>query len=80
MLAGVLNSDVAVAAGIHVVRAFIRLRQMLLEHKELAAKLRRLDRRVQGHDEIILSLFRAIEGLSASPEPARRRIGFMPDP
>jgi hypothetical protein len=39
MLAGVLNSPVAVHASIAVVRAFIRLREILATHKELAAKL-----------------------------------------
>lgn len=67
MLASVLNSPVAVAASIHVVRAFVRLRQMLLEDKELAAKFKKLERKVQGHDETIRGLVQAIEGLVAPP-------------
>jgi len=45
MLANVINSLAAVIAGIQVVRAFIRFRSMLLEHKELARKISEMERR-----------------------------------
>ena len=83
MLACVLNSGTAVAASIHVVRAFNRLRQMASAHRELAGKLRELEARVKVHDESIRNLFEAIRELMAKPEepePPRPAIGFKPDP
>lgn len=50
MLASVLNSPVAVQASIRVVRAFVRLREDLATHKELAGKLTELERRIETHD------------------------------
>lgn len=78
MLASVLNSATAVAASIHVVRAFVRLRQMALTHKELAATFEKLNREVRGHGKSIRSLWEAIDELLDSPEPPRLRIGFKP--
>ncbi len=77
MLASVLNSPVAVQASIQVVRAFIRLRQILAAHKELARKLAELERRIEAHDEHIMALFEAIRQLTEPPEKPRKRIGFV---
>jgi len=76
MLASVLNSPVAVEASVRVVRAFVRLREMLASNRELAQKLAELETKFEGHDDAIRSLFEAIRQLLASPEPKRRRIGF----
>ena len=76
MLASVLNSPVAVQASIRVVRAFVRLREVLATHKELARKLTELERRIETHDERITVLFEAIRQLTRLPERPRRRIGF----
>src|SRR6266436_8337773 len=51
MLASVLNSDVAVQASVRVVRAFVRLREMVAANAQLAAKLEELERRLDSHDE-----------------------------
>ena len=60
-----------------LMRAFIRLRQVLASHKELARKLEQLERKVASHDVHIQSLFEAIRQLM-TPSPApRRRIGFQ---
>lgn len=77
MLASVLNSRRAIEVSVYVVRAFVRFRRLLSTHRELAQKLAELERKVQGHDEHIRSLFEAIRQLMASPEPQRRRIGFL---
>ncbi len=77
MLASVLNSRRAIEVSVYVVRAFVRLRQMLASHRELAEKLAELEQKVQSHDEHIRSLFEAIRQLMAPPEPKRRRIGFL---
>jgi len=77
MAASVLNSDRAVKVSVYVVRAFVKLREMLVTHKELSAKLDKLERKLQGHDRAILALVRAIRQLMAPPEePKRKPIGF----
>lgn len=77
MLASVLNTTRAVNVSVYVVRAFVRLRQMVATNKEVTAKLAELERRVSGHDEAIRPLVTAIRRLMGSlPAPPRRRIGF----
>lgn len=76
MAANVLNSPVAVQASVHVVRAFVRLRQVLAAHVELAHKLAELESRVTGHDERIDALFAAIRQLMTPIQPPQRKIGF----
>lgn len=77
MAANVLNSPQAVRMSVFVVRAFVKLREMLSTHKELAHKLAALERKLQNHDESIRSLVVAIRQLMASPEPKKRPIGFL---
>jgi len=77
MLASVLNSPIAVAASVRVVRAFVLMREQMAAHKELAGKLADLEQRVGGHDTAIQDLFEAIRRLVEPPVPANRReIGF----
>jgi hypothetical protein len=76
MLASVLNSAIAVQASIVVVRAFIRLREILATHKELAGKLAELESRVEGHDEEITAIFEAIRQLMEPSDKAGKSIGF----
>jgi len=73
MLATVLNSPVAVQASIHVVRAFVRLRQMLASNAELARKLAVMEKK---YDHQFKVVFDAIRGLMAPPEVKKRKIGF----
>jgi len=79
MAANVLNSPQAVRMSVFVVRAFVKLREMLATHKELAHKLAELERKLQNHDESIRSLVVAIRQLMAppEPEPPKKRIGFL---
>jgi hypothetical protein len=81
MAANVLNSPQAEDASVFVIRAFVRLRQMLYTHKELAQKLEELEGRLKGHDEDIRALIAAIHEL-AEPlkERSGRRIGFYSRP
>jgi phage regulator Rha-like protein len=77
MLAGVLRSKRATAMSIAIVRAFVQLRELLVTHRELAAKLAELEQKLEGHDSAIANLFEAIRQLLASPEPSHsRKIGF----
>ena len=81
MAASVLNSPRAVEVSVYVVRAFVKLRQLALGHKELAAKLAELDRKVGGHDHAIRELIAAIRQLTAPPaeDKPRQRYGFARD-
>lgn len=76
MLSGVLRSPRAVQVNVAIMRAFVRLREMLSLHKELAHKLADLERKIENHDENIHSLFDAIRQLMTPPETPRREIGF----
>jgi hypothetical protein len=77
MLASVLNSDIAAQASVRVVRAFVRLREMVASNAQLAAKLEELEKRLDSHDEAIVDLFAALKQLLEPPEPPKRReIGF----
>ena len=77
MLASVLNSDIAAQASVRVVRAFVRLREMVAANAQLSAKLEELERRLDSHDEAMVDLFAALKQLLEPPEPPKRReIGF----
>lgn len=79
MAASVLNSVQAIQASVFVVRAFVKLRELLAGNKELASKLTELEERLEGHDDAIRTLVAAIHEL-AEPLKERkgRRIGFRP--
>jgi hypothetical protein len=79
MAANVLNSRRATEVSVLVIRAFVRLRQSLAAHGEVAAKLEELEQRVIGHDEDIRSLVVAIKQLMSLPrERTKGRLGFRP--
>jgi|SRR5688500_10394674 len=73
MAANVLNSKKAVQASVQVVRAFIKLRQMLASNAELARKLSDLERKYDSQFKVV---FDAIRQLMTPPEPQRKQIGF----
>jgi hypothetical protein len=75
--ANVLKSESAISMGVIVVRAFVRLRRMLVDHHTLATKLSELDARVGTHDRQLAALVEAIRQLTAPPGPEHdRKIGF----
>jgi hypothetical protein len=76
MLSSVLKSERAVKVNIAIMRAFVKLRQMLNVNRELAQKFSELERRVGKHDEDITAILEAIRQLMAPPEKSRREIGF----
>lgn len=76
MAAAVLNSRRAIQASIFVVRAFVRLRDLVSPHKLLAAKLRELERAVSGQGADIAQIFEVLRKLMAEPPSNRRGIGF----
>lgn len=77
MLSSVLNSERAVAMNIAIMRAFVKLREVMATHKDLAHKIEALERKYAEHDEEIQVIFRAIKKLLEPPRTApRRRIGL----
>jgi len=77
MAASVLNTARAIDVSVYVIRAFVKLRELLSTRKELAHKLAELEQRVSSHDEAIQSLVAAIRQLMQPPPTASRpRIGF----
>lgn len=81
MLSSVLNSTRAIAVNIEVMRAFVRLRELLATNKELAARLDELEqrvvRRLDTHDQAIAGILDAIRQLMAPPPASSRPIGFI---
>jgi hypothetical protein len=76
MLSSVLHSERAVQVNIAIIRAFVRIREFLSTHKDLARKLEELERKYESHDSQIKAVFEAIRELMKPPQPTRRRIGF----
>ncbi len=77
MLSGVLRSKRAVQVNIAIMRTFVKLREILSTHKELAHKLTQLEQKIEKHDEEIKVVFDAIRQLMTPPEPKKKKIGFI---
>lgn len=77
MLSSVLRGERAIQVNIVIMRAFVRFRRMLATHKDLARKLKELERKYSGHDEQIQAIFEALQELIEPPARPRRRIGFV---
>ena len=79
--ANVLNSPRAVEMGVYVVRAFVRLRELIASHKELAHQMdeleARIERKLESHDQAITGLINTIRELMKPPETKKRPIGFV---
>lgn len=80
MAAGVLNSSRAVEVSVFIVRAFVKLRRVITEHKELSTRITRAERRLAEHDEKILAMIGLMKQLTKTTPPGKKsRIGFIPD-
>jgi len=77
MLSSVLNSERAIQVNILIMRAFTKLREILLTHKELSAKIEALEKKYAEHDQTIKEIFQAIKQLLEPPLPKEKKIiGF----
>jgi ORF6N domain len=74
MLSTVLNSERAIPVNIEIMRAFVRLRQILASNAELARKMDALERKYDAQFKVV---FDAIRQLMTPPEPNKRKIGFL---
>ena len=80
MLSSVLRSPRAIAVNVEIMRAFVRLRELIATNKELAKKLDELERKLATHDQAIAGILGAIRELMTPPEPPKKRkIGFIKD-
>jgi len=83
MAAMILNSPRAVEMSVYVVRAFVKLRELLSSNRELARRFAqletRLDKKLTEHDQQIATILSAIRQLMHPPAPKRRPIGFTAD-
>jgi hypothetical protein len=77
MLSSVLNSERAILVNIAIMRAFVRLRQMIANNKELSNKIDLLEKRVFKHDSDIRGLVRDIRRLSLPKPGLRNKVGFL---
>lgn len=72
MLSTVLRSKSAIQVNVAIMRTFVRLREILATHRDVA-------RKVGEHDQQIAALFRAVQKLLASPDPPKKYpIGYVP--
>ncbi|MBC8044164.1 MAG: ORF6N domain-containing protein [Rhizobacter sp.] len=83
MLSSVLNSPKAIAVNIEIMRAFVRLREVMATHKDLARKVEALEREVkddrQENQEKFAAIFEVIQQLIEAPEPKKSEMGFRPE-
>jgi hypothetical protein len=80
MLSSVLKSDRAVLMNIAIMRAFVKLREVMAAHHDLATKIQDLERKYDTHDDEIQVIFNAIKQLLEPPPPKLKpRIGFHAD-
>jgi len=74
MLSSVLNSDRAIEVNIQIMRAFVKLREMMLSHRDLTRKLAELEKKYDGQFQIV---FEAIQQLIEVEEKPKRKIGYI---
>jgi hypothetical protein len=76
MLSSVLRSKRAVHMNILIIRAFIRMREVLASHRELALRLQQVEQTQDQHASVITVLVDEINDLKALPDPPKRPNGF----
>jgi len=79
MLSGVLNSSIAIKVNIQIIRLLVKMRTMMLTHKDILLKLEILEKNVSGHAQDIQLIFKYVKQLLYTPNPPRRKIGFIQD-
>jgi hypothetical protein len=77
MAAGVLNTQRAIEVSVFIVRAFVKLRQMIAGRKDLQRKISQIEKRLIEHDDQIIELLKLFKQLlNSEPPPTKRRIGY----
>jgi hypothetical protein len=76
MLSTALNSERAIAVNIAIMRTFVRLRQILATHKELAERLAAMEKKYDQHFKVVFDILKQLT--EPPPDPPKRAIGFLP--
>jgi hypothetical protein len=77
MLSSVLNSKRAIKVNIEIMHAFVRLRQMLMSHEELARKLEALEKKYDAQFKTVFEAFREL--MEPAEQKPKRKMGFLSD-
>lgn len=77
MLSSVLKSERAVAVNIQIMRIYVRMRQLIITHKDILAKIEKLEADVAKHDKRIVEIFQYIKELLEPKIRTRKEIGFQ---
>jgi hypothetical protein len=75
-LASVLKSDQATAMSIRIIEVFIKMREILLSHKDILLQLEKMEAKLISHDEDIQLIFQYLKQLLNPPQSPRTKIGF----
>ena len=76
MLANVLRSERAIQVSIRIIEIFVKIREMLLTHKDILLQLEKMEKKLTGHDEDIALIFEYLKKLLNPPQPPRNKVGF----
>jgi hypothetical protein len=77
MLSSILNSETAILVNIQIIRVFTKMKQLLIDNKELFIKIEKLEKQLMGHDEDLKNIFIILKKLLQNPETVQRKpIGF----
>lgn len=76
MLVSVLKSEIAIKASVHIIEVFVKMREMVLTHKDILAKLEQLEKNQTTQDVNIRQLYQYIKVLMAEKQKSRPQIGF----
>jgi hypothetical protein len=79
MLSSVLNSERAIEVNILIMRAFVKLREIISTHKKVGEKLKELESKIKKHDEQIVQIIQVINRLITPREQTKKKIGFTID-
>ena len=80
MLSSVLNSDTAIQVNIQIIRVFTKMKQMLLDNKELFIKIDKLEKKMTAHDEDLKNIFIILKKLLQEPNTVKRNPNGFPYP
>jgi len=76
MLASILKSEKAMQVSIRVIEIFVKMREMLLTHKDILLQIQKMERKITGHDDDIQKIFQYLKELLTPPIEPRPRVGF----
>ena len=76
MLASILKSDIAIKASVHIIEVFVKMREMILTHKDILVKLEQLEKNQSAQDMSIRQLYQYIKVLMTEEQSPRAPIGF----